>query len=116
MIESATIRLDDVEIFMTIGLHDHEKAAPQRYLISAGVAVDPATVSRDGFFDYDPLMDFLNRLSETAIETHEEVALKIWNFLRTDDRVVALSLKLRKPDVFSNASGVGLDVDFKKDP
>lgn len=114
MIVSAAVCLDDIELMLFVGVHEHEKAAQQRYVISARVEVDAATVSPDAFFDYDPLKSFIDGFAGQRIETHEEIALRIWDFLKKDDRVRAVSLKLRKPDIFDNAAAVGLDISFAR--
>ena len=115
MITAAAICLDRVELRPIIGVHEHEKTAPQRFLVSVRIEVDPATIAPDRYFDYDPLKAFLDGLSGQRIETQEEVALRIWEFLAPDPRVKGLALSLRKPDIFGNVDGAGIDVSFSKE-
>lgn len=114
MIAAAAICLDRVELRPIIGVHEREKAAPQRFLVSVRVEVDPAAATPDSFFDYDPLKAFLDGLNGQRIETQEEVAARIWAFLEPDPRVKSARLSLRKPDIFENVEGAGIDVVFAR--
>ncbi|MEM8752486.1 MAG: dihydroneopterin aldolase [Pseudomonadota bacterium] len=114
MIRNAAVCLDEVEVELFVGVHDHEKAAQQRYFVSVRVEVDPSTVSPDAYFDYDPLMALIEGFGGQRIETHEEIAGRIWAFLEPDPRVLGATLSLRKPDIFAKARGVGLDVAFSR--
>ena len=111
MISRFSIVLDRVEIRLFIGVHDFEKAAMQRYQITTRVHLDPSLCAATGYYDYDGYMAFLNGFEGASIETQEEFANRLVAFFSDDARVEGVELQLRKPDVFANARGVGLDLE-----
>ncbi len=106
--------LSELAVPVRIGLHDFEKAAPQRLLISAALVVaaehggpdNPAAV-----YDYDGLRNFVLALSESEhIALQETVCARIADYCRTLPAVSGGWVRTAKPDVYPDARAVGCQI------
>ena len=112
---SRKIVLDDFCLTADIGFHEFEVGAPQRLLVTVEVWVDEASFPADdapgGAWDYD----FLRREIGTLVEgrrfnLQETVAREIYDLVAARRGVTALRVSTRKPDIYPDCAGVGVEL------
>jgi dihydroneopterin aldolase len=102
-----------------LGVHPHEKAAPQRVVISIELAVEdedaPASVGVDDMrrvVDYERVV---KAARATAAAGHtllvETLAERIAEAALSDARVLRARVMVEKPDAFPDAASVGVAVE-----
>ena len=111
---SARIILDSLEVKADIGFHDFEIGAPQRLLVtvevwlhdaSAPEADDPALA-----WDYDYVRSQVVELAAAGrYNLQETFALAVYERLAAMRGVRALRVTTSKPDIYSDARGVGVE-------
>lgn len=111
------VRIRNLILDMSIGVHAHEKVTPQRVAISVELALDYPT---GGFADavyrkvvcYETL---ITRIKEIAAEGHvilvETFAERIVDLALTDRRVASVSVEVEKLDIFDDCEGVGATIE-----
>ena len=102
-----TVILEDQEVTMFLGIHAFEKAAPQRVLIRAEIAVTSGTTDKADMFDYDRVVAYIRGFSMTAIETQEELVTRIHAFILSLGARSA-TVWSRKPDVYPDCLSIGI--------
>lgn len=114
-ISAKTIIVKEQELLIWIGVHAHEKLAPQRLLVSVEVTMEGATDEEDhiaGTFDYDKIHAFIKSQEEGAhSQLQETVARRILDFLLARKGVVSAVVETRKPDVFEDCAYVGVRLE-----
>lgn len=114
-IRSARIILDDLEVEADIGFHDFEIGAPQRLLVSVEVWLsefDPPTEDQPAeAWNYDFLRTEVAELAAARrYNLQETLAHAVFERVASFHGVRALRVRLSKPDVYSDAKGVGVEV------
>ena len=101
------IIIEDILVEMFLGLHDFEKKATQRVFISIEIDVSGVDHTKNVFFDYDKVVDFVRGMNSERIETQEELTKTIHEYVvgLGCDRVRVYS---RKPDVYPDCKSVGV--------
>ena len=106
--------LSDLAVPVRIGLHDFEKAAPQRLLISAALVVTSTGTATDdpaAIYDYDGLRQFALSLAEAGhIALQETVCARIADYCRALPAVSGGWIRTAKPDVYRDAREVGCQI------
>ncbi|MBU8539717.1 dihydroneopterin aldolase [Falsiroseomonas tokyonensis] len=106
-----------------LGIHPHEKAAPQRVVLSLELVVqDDAAPAAIGPDDFRRVVDYA-RLVETAravvAEGHvllvETLAEKVALAALADARVERARVTVEKPDAFADVATVGVVVERCRD-
>lgn len=114
-ITKKTVIVREQELLVSIGVHAHEKHAPQRLLVSVEVEMDGADDEQDriaGTFDYDRIHDFVKAQEQaTHAELQETVARRILEFVLTRDGVLRAVVETRKPDIFDDCAFVGVRLE-----
>lgn len=108
-----------LELRALLGVHPHEKAAPQRVVVGMELAVrDEAAPSGVGEDDLRRTVDYgavVRAASAIAAEGHtllvETLAEKIALAALADLRVVRARVSVEKPDAFDAAAAVGVVVE-----
>lgn len=112
VVTQKTILVRNLEILMSIGVHEEEKRAPQRLLVSVEADVAGARDEADDFeatLDYDRICDFIRSLSdERHVELQETVARRVLEFTLTLPGVTHVLVETRKPDIFADCDFVGV--------
>jgi dihydroneopterin aldolase len=102
------IVLREQELSVWIGVHDHEKSARQRLLVSVEVDVEGLADENDQIdrtFDYDRVYDFIKSLENTAHnELQETVARRVLSFVLSSEGVIRATVETRKPDIFDDCA------------
>ena len=112
-----SVRIRDLELSMSIGVHAHEKTAPQRVLINVLLELD---YPEDGFVDgqyrrvacYETL---IRQIRASAAEGHvilvETLAERIAGLALVDPRVLKAAVEVEKLDIFGDCAGVGARIE-----
>lgn len=107
------ILLEDMDVRADIGFHDFEIGRPQRLLVTIEVTIDiglwPQTDDRRSSWDYDVMRNEVRALVQSRhFNLQETLAGEIFELLAAKPGVTALSIWLRKPDVYDDAKSVGV--------
>ncbi|MCS6892265.1 MAG: dihydroneopterin aldolase [Rhodovarius sp.] len=117
-----TVFVRGLELIARLGVHPHEKAAPQRVIIGIELAVidesAPDGIGPDALervVDYQSVVHVARGvvaqghvlLVETLAETIAAAALR-------DPRVVSARVTVEKPDAFPDAASVGVVIERTK--
>ena len=108
-----------LELRASLGIHPHEKAAPQRVVIDVELAVrDEAAPSRVGEDDLRRTVDYaavVRAASAIVADGHtllvETLAEKIAQSALVDPRVVRVRISVEKPDAFTEVGSVGVMIE-----
>jgi dihydroneopterin aldolase len=110
-----TIILRDLELMLSIGVHDHEKKAPQRILVSVEATMDGSKDEQDrlgGTLDYDRIRDFVKSLERSGHnELQETLARQILDFVLSVPDVTHAVVQTAKPDIFEDCAFVGVRLE-----
>jgi dihydroneopterin aldolase len=108
-----TIRLDQLEVSMGLGIHAHERAAPQRVTLSVEMDCTYPAVPEDridAVVDYDFLRENIRALSESRhFELQETLCEEVAAMAMHDPRVTAVRVRSVKLDVYPDAT-VGCEI------
>jgi 7,8-dihydroneopterin aldolase/epimerase/oxygenase len=112
---SRKIVLEDFCLTTDIGFHDFEVGAPQRLLVTVEVWVDEASFAADdraaGAWDYDFVRTEIAALVEgRRFNLQETVAREIYDLVAARRGVTALRVSTRKPDIYPDCAGVGVEL------
>jgi dihydroneopterin aldolase len=108
------LRQFDVEV--RIGIHDFERARPQRLLIDVDlfVPLSSSTSLRDDLaevVDYDFVRGLIReRIERGHINLQETLCDQLLAALLAHPSVVAARVATQKPDVYPDCAGVGVEV------
>lgn len=113
MVEASyTIRLDELEVTMGLGIHDHEMA-PQRVLITVAMTCAypaPPEDRIDAVVDYDSVRTGIQAIAgDSHVMLQEVLCDRIAALVLADPRVVAVTVRSTKPDVYPDAR-VGCEI------
>ena len=101
--------LTGIETTCSIGIHDFEKAAPQRVLIDIEVVLDPAMEpAADNINDtlnYDDIRQTVVDIAQSRhFDLQETLARTVFNAVRAMKTVVGLRVRTAKPDVYRDVN------------
>jgi len=115
MPKTRKIVLDDFCLPIDIGFHEFEIGVPQRLYVTVEVWVEEAYFSGpdDGAlaWDYDFLRSEISRMVEgRRFNLQETLAREIYDLVAARRGVTALRVSTRKPDIYPDCAGVGVDL------
>lgn len=113
--KSRKIVLEDFRLDLDIGFHDFEIGNPQRLLVTIEVWVDersfPATDEVGGAWDYDFLRTEIGALvAGRRFNLQETVVREFYELIAARRGVTALRVSTRKPDIYPDCGGVGVEL------
>lgn len=113
--KSRKIVLQDYALPVDIGFHDFEIGNPQRLLVTVEVWVDESSFPESDVVDDAWNYDFLR--TEIAViagsrrfNLQETLARAIYDVVAARRGVQALRVSTRKPDIYPDCSGVGVEI------
>ena len=114
-VRSSKIMLDSLEVQTDIGFHDFEIGRPQRLLVTVEIWLDdltaPADDSPQAAWDYDFLRNEVIRLAAAGRYNLQETLVEaIYQRLAAMRGVRGLRISSAKPDIYSDARKVGVEV------
>ncbi len=109
------ITLDDYALNVDIGFHDFEVGVQQRLLVTVEVWVDERSFPTDDAvahaWNYDVLHGDIARLAASRrFNLQETIAREIYDLVAARRGVTALRVATRKPDIYADCAGVGVDL------
>jgi dihydroneopterin aldolase len=112
---SARILLESLEVMADIGFHDFEVGAPQRLLVTVEVWLEDSTAPKDDdpahAWDYDYVRSQVIELAASRrYNLQETLAHAVFQRLAAMRGVKALRVTTAKPDIYSDAHGVGVEL------
>lgn len=113
--KSRKIVLEDYALDLDIGFHDFEVGNPQKLVVSVEVWVDEASfASRDEVelaWNYDFLRSAIGALVRgRRFNLQETLAREIYALVAARHGVTAIRVKTRKPDIYPDCAGVGVEL------
>ena len=112
---SRKIILEDYCVQADIGFHDFEVGTPQRLFITVEVWLDEASFASSDdsadAWDYDFLRSEVGALATARrYNLQETLARAIYDFVAARRGVTGLRVATRKPDVYPDCAGVGVEL------
>lgn len=109
------IVLDDYCLDLDIGFHEFEVGHPQRLMLTVEVWVDDASFAQTDeaadAWDYDFLRSEIGRMiAGRRFNLQETLALGVYDLVAARRGVTALRVKTRKPDIYPDCAGVGVEI------
>ncbi|MEZ5776408.1 MAG: dihydroneopterin aldolase [Hyphomicrobiaceae bacterium] len=106
----------ELEVRTIIGIYEHEKVNPQRVLVSVDMTVKEAGRAfsdRIGdVVDYERIVKRIRTLCETChVSLIETLAEHMADACLEDARVIAVKIRIEKPDVFEDCRSVGIEIE-----
>ena len=109
--------LRDLVVEIAIGLHPWEQLRPQRLIVNveAWAYVGPAAYTQDdaeAILDYDRIRDVIREEwpKRPHVKLLEPLAEELIQLCFAHPAVEAARVRLEKPDIFSEALGVGIEL------
>ena len=114
-VRQSKILLDSLEVMTDIGFHDFEIGKPQRLLISIELWLEdsdaPPSDDPVHAWNYDYLKNEVTRIAqERRYNLQESLVHAIFERVAAYRGVKALRIKSVKPDIYSDAQGVGVEI------
>jgi len=114
-VRQSRILLDSLEVMTDIGFHEFEVGTPQRLLITVELWLDnlepPADDDPRSAWNYDYLKTEVQRLAqERRYNLQETLVHAIFQRVAAYRGIKALRVKSVKPDIYPDASGVGVEI------
>lgn len=114
-VRQSRILLDSLEVMTDIGFHEFEVGTPQRLLITVELWLDqldpPADDDHLLAWNYDSLRTEVIRLAqEQRYNLQETLVHAIFQRVAAYRGVRGLRVKSVKPDIYSDAKGVGVEI------
>jgi dihydroneopterin aldolase len=109
------IVLEDYCIVTDIGFHDFEVGNPQRLLVTVEVWVDEGSFAAQDdasvAWNYDFLRHEIGQLAQSRrFNLQETFAREVYDMVAAQRGVTALKVSTRKPDVYADCAGVGVEL------
>ncbi len=114
-VRQSRILLDSLEVMTDIGFHEFEVGSPQRLLITVELWLENLDPPQDddhrSAWNYDYLKTEVIRLAqERRYNLQETLVHAIFQRVAAYRGVKALRVKSVKPDIYSEAKGVGVEI------
>ena len=109
------IVLDEYALDVDIGFHEFEVGAPQRMVITVEVWVDEASFAAEddeaAAWNYDFLRTEIRTIAATRRWNLQETLVRaIYDLVAARRGVTALRVRSRKPDIYPDCAGVGVEL------
>ncbi len=113
--KSRRIFLQDFDLPVDIGFHDFEVGNPQRLFVTVEVWVDEASFAAEdtaaAAWNYDFLRTEIKRMAQDRrFNLQETLAREIYALIAARHGVTALRVSTRKPDIYEDCGGVGVEL------
>ena len=109
------IALEDYALDLDIGFHEFEIGRPQRLLLTVEVWIDEACFAREddpaAAWDYDFLRTEIGVLvGGRRFNLQETLVREVYDLVAARYGVTALRVRSRKPDIYPDCGGVGVEL------
>ena len=117
-IRERRVHIRGLRLNAQVGVYEEEKHYPQRLLLDLELVVQLTDNSPDKIsqvVDYGALASSIRTLAlQQHTELLETLAEQIAQLCLRDPRVTRVDLRLEKPDIFSDADGVGISLSIMR--
>jgi 7,8-dihydroneopterin aldolase/epimerase/oxygenase len=108
--------VDGLEVKAVVGVHEHEKRAGQRLIVSIDLAVEEAdeTIADrlENVVDYEKIVRKTEAICQRGhVNLIETLAERIAEACLEDKRILSARVRLEKPDAFKEARSVGIEIE-----
>ena len=116
LMEYRRLFLEDYEVYINIGVHDHEKKAEQRVILNVDLYIPiqintPKEDRLEEVVDYDFMREtILLRTQKGHIHLQETLCDTIADAMLEHPKVVAVRISTAKPDVYPDCASVGVEI------
>ena len=105
----------DLELLCSIGIHDHEKQAPQRVLINIDMMAYPSSVDvnddHENVICYETVTNQIRALiAKGHVNLVETLAEDIASLCLKNTRVFNVRVRIEKPDIIADTRSVGVEI------
>ena len=109
------IALEDYALDLDIGFHEFEIGRPQRLLLTVEVWLEEAQFASDddpaAAWDYDFLRSEIGALVRgRRFNLQETLVREVYDLVAARNGVAALRVRSRKPDIYPDCAGVGVEL------
>ncbi|MEL6372528.1 MAG: dihydroneopterin aldolase [Pseudomonadota bacterium] len=106
----------DMEVMASIGIFEHEKRYEQRVFVTVDLKVaddyDGVSDAVDDVLDYGTVVRAVHRIVDDGhINLIETLAQRVADACLDDKRVLAARILIEKPDAFTCARSVGIEIE-----
>ena len=113
------ILIKDLVLNCSIGIHAHERLAPQRVRINVDLRVhnDPAGIGDDlaNVVSYEDILNGIKALTTDGhINLVETLAERTADLCLADERTERVRVRVEKLDVELNADGIGIEIERRR--
>jgi dihydroneopterin aldolase len=113
-----TIRLEELEVRMGLGVHAAELASPQRVLVSVAMTCAYPAIPEDridAVVDYDRIREGILAIAAGEhVMLQEVLCERVADLCFADPRVVEVAVRSTKPDIFPDAA-IGCEIVRTRD-
>ena len=114
-VRQSRILLDSLEVMTDIGFHEFEIGTPQRLLVTVELWLEdldpPDDDDHQSAWNYDYLRTEVTRIAtQRRYNLQETLVHAIFQRVASYRGVKALRVKSVKPDIYADASGVGVEI------
>jgi 7,8-dihydroneopterin aldolase/epimerase/oxygenase len=111
--------IEGFELIGRVGIYEHERRYEQRLVVSLDLEVadnyDGVCDELDGVYDYDHAIGAIRATVESRhFNLLETLAESIAQAVLTHDDVLAIKVRLAKPDVLIACRAVGIEIERRK--
>lgn len=107
--------IKDLECMAVIGVYDHEKSAPQRVVANIDITVQELPEVADQIEHVVCYHQVVKKIQSLCKEGHvnllETLAENIAETCLEDKRILAIRVKLEKPEALREAASVGVEIE-----
>ena len=112
----AHVFVRDLEVEATVGVHDHEKLAPQPLRVSIDLTVrELPGVRSDSLHEVVCYEDIVRKVQDICEQGHvnliETLAERIATSCLEDRRIHAVRVHIEKPEAFEECASVGIEIE-----
>ncbi|MEM7618855.1 MAG: dihydroneopterin aldolase [Pseudomonadota bacterium] len=105
-----------LEVLATVGVHEHEKKAPQRLIISVDLnVVEDSESHQDKLSNVVCYENVVGHIKMICTAQHvnliETLAEQIAENCLQDRRILAVRVCIEKPDIISECASVGVEIE-----
>lgn len=109
------ILLEDYDLAVDIGFHDHEIGTPQRLRVTVEVWLDavsfPTSDDVDAAWNYDYLRTSIGEVAAARRYNLQETFCRtVYDLVAARKGVTALRVSTRKPDIYPDCKAVGVEL------
>lgn len=113
------IFIRDLELLASIGVHDHEKLAPQRLRVNLDLQVResrrPVADDIANVLSYEGLVAGIKKIAADGhLNLVETFAERVSGFCLEDPRVSKVAVRVEKLDIEPDAAGVGVEIERRR--